>query len=126
MIPPPNNAAAWPTDYLDFLRGKGQDLILPCATIFFEPRDPSTALGRQGDENFLYSALIGTRPDNLQIILTYAPKSSYEACSWSYQITNGAEWQPILSFSSMTELIAYLEAEPVPPQQQSSKHPRRH
>lgn len=107
----PNGAESYPEDYDQFLVGLNEAVRFPQALLFPAPQDPGTALGRQGNENFVYSVLIGTRSDGLFLILKYDSKNAYGPKSWSYCIVNGAEWNEVVSFSTLAELIHYLETE---------------
>jgi hypothetical protein len=121
MISPPNGAEAFPTDYLDYIATLKANRQLPMTELFVEPRDPAMALGRQGDENFVYSALIGSRKDSLFVILKFDSKTAYGPKIWQYCITGGAEWDVLMDFPTFPDLLHYLETEPPPqPPVQSS------
>lgn len=69
------------------------------------------ALGRQGDENFWYSALIGSRADGLFVVLKYDSRTTYSPKVWQYCIVGGAEWDVAMEFQTFGEMLNYLETE---------------
>ena len=75
---------------------------------------PGERLGRQGDENFCSSVLIGVRePTN--IILRYVGDDPANAGHWRYGIVNGAESAIVAEFATLAELLAHLRPErPLP------------
>lgn len=111
MIPPPNEAPAFPADYLVYVATLTCNRILPATELFTEPRDPAMALGRQGDENFRDSVLIGCRQDGLFMVLKYASRTNYSPKVWQYCIVGGAEWDVAMEYPSFSEMLHYLETE---------------
>jgi hypothetical protein len=117
MITPPNGALAFPTDYLAYITTTNANRTFPVTELFSAPKDPAMALGRQGDENFWYSSLIGVRHDRLFVVLKYDSKTAYSPKVWQYCIVGGAEWDVAMEFPSFAELLSYLETEtPLQPQ----------
>ena len=114
VIPPPNDAPAYPADYLAWLDTPGVRHRYPTAELLREPQDPGMALGRQGNENFWYSVLIGLRPDGLFVILKYDSPKAYAPKEWRYCIVDGAEWAVAAEFATLAGLLDYLEAEAPP------------
>ena len=108
MIRPPNLAAAYPDDYLAYVRSRTADEECLGGTLFSAPRDPGITLGRQGDENFLRSVLIGRTRNGQHIILMYAPRVAYEPDSWQYGIAPGAEWEVVHAFPGFEALREFL------------------
>ena len=114
MIPPPNFAEQYPQDYLDYIAGRDTDETFKHGVLFSEPKDPGVAMGRQGNENFWYSALLGfyhedPNGDWMQIILKYDAKTAYGPKEWQYGIARGAEWSIVLDFTDMAELVWFMK-----------------
>lgn len=114
MVRPPREAASFPADYADYLRRHPVDHVVGRSVIFGYPVDPGERLGRQGDENFCSSVLIGVRePTN--IILRYVGDDPANAGHWRYGIVNGAESAIVAEFATLAELLAHLRPErPLP------------
>lgn len=130
MVNPPYNAASFPADYLAYIQPMTSDRQFPMTHLFSEPKDPGMALGRQGDENFQESVLIGYRTDQLFPILKYSSKQAYAPRVWQYCIVSGAEWNVCMEFDTFAQMIAYFEMEKPPieppsPPQRKGKKPRR-
>ena len=108
---PTDGVAALPADYLAYIATPRRRRRFPAAELLAEPIDPGMALGKQGYDNFMFSNLIGTRPDGLQIVLKYDAMTTSSPRKWQYAIVKGAEWDVAIAFDSMNELLNYLEAE---------------
>ena len=108
MIRPPNLAEAYPAEYAAYVRERTQDEEFTGGVLFADPRDPGQALGRQGDENYPHSVLIGRTGNGRHIVLTYAPAAAYAPDSWHYGITGTAEWDVIHRFPEMSALVTFL------------------
>jgi hypothetical protein len=111
MIAPPNGAPDFPADYLAYLKSMRGDECLPAGVLFCEPRDPGTTLGRQGDENFPCSVLVGRRQDLHLVVLTFDSKRVGHPRVWRYCIVAGAEWDVVVEFQSFAELRDFLRNE---------------
>lgn len=109
---PPNGAQTFPPDYVAYIATlKGRPRHLPRTELFCEPKDPGMTLGRQGDECFQCSALIGRRTDGLFPVLTYARREAYGPEVWQFCITGAAEWDVVMQFDDFASMLTYLEEE---------------
>ena len=127
MIKPPFGADSFPEDYLAYIQSMETDQTFPGTILFKEPKDPAMTLGRQGDENFWYSVLIGFRQDKLFVVLKFDSKTAYSPKIWQYCIVGGAEWDVAMEFPDFKEMLEYLKNEkpyqppPLPPSKRKPK-----
>lgn len=114
MVRPPGEAETYPADYTDYIRRHPVDHVVGRSVIYGFPVDPGERLGRQGDENFVNSVLIGAR-EPTKLILRYDPVARPGTGAWCYGIVNGAEWAVVAEFSTLAGLLAHLRRErPLP------------
>lgn len=103
----PYGATDIPAEYLAFVAPLHRETQIHGVTFFPETRDPGY-LGRYGQENFGFSAVIGHFDDERIVILTFelAPKGGRV---WHYAITRFSEWDPAFRFDTLAELLEHLK-----------------
>ncbi|MFO1305670.1 MAG: hypothetical protein U1F54_18230 [Burkholderiales bacterium] len=110
MSSPPRLTGRLPADYADYIARHPADHAVGRSVVYGGPLDPGERLGRQGDENFRDSVLIGHR-DSMKIILWLDEGAADAAAAWRYRLATGAEWSVVAEYPSLDALLAALRAE---------------